>query len=152
MAKSQYFDELQRALARPDSGNLCAQVDAYAANYKQNENCDYSDEYADVFYEITDSYNQDPEKALAYIVLAAARSDSEGFISFMACGPLEDVLSKPSPDLLERIADEARKSARFRWMLNHPFKTAISTEAWKAIEKFRIPRPHEEPLPETMPP
>jgi len=151
-----YSDELQRALARPDAAKLCRQIDAYAAYYENGKEGEWPDEYADDFGEIIDSgiidgRDYDPKKALAYVILAAARSDNPGFIGLMACSALEDILHEPSQDMLERIVAEARKSARFRWMLNHPYKAAISNVAWNAIERFRITGPHEEPPNDTMP-
>ena len=127
------------------------QLDAYA-DYLAQGTGNWPDEHAEDFGEIISCYFDDPEKAFAYVVLGSARSDDPKFLGQLGCGPLEDVLRDPSPELLERIVAEARKSARFRWLLSHPFEVAVSDAAWTAIEKFRITGPHEEPSPETLPP
>ena len=53
--------------------------------------------------------------------------------------------------MIQRIVAEARKSARFCWLLSTPFKVAVSESAWRAIEPFRITGHHEEPALDTMP-
>ena len=135
-------------MARPDAETMCNQVDAYATHYGG----EWPDQYAEDFGAIISCGFDDPEKALAYVVLALARIEDAGFNGMMGCGPLEDLLRAPSPEILNRVVAEARKSERFRWLLSHPFKVAISQSAWNAIEKFRITGPHEEPLGGTMPP
>jgi hypothetical protein len=151
MAGQGYSDELQRALARPDADKMSAQIDAYA-DYSVRGGGEWPDDAAEDFGEILSCYHDDPEKALAYVVIAASRTDDAAFLGCLGCGPLEDVLCDPSDELLERIVAEARKSARFRWLLSHPFKVAIAERAWEAIKKFRITGPHEEPASDTLPP
>ena len=151
MGKKAYFDELERALARPDAELMCRQLDAYA-KYFESGRGEWPEEDADAFGEIISCYHDDPEKAFAYVILGASRSDHPGFLAGLGCGPLEDVLEEPSVTLLERGVAEARKSARFRWLLSNPFKVAVATRAWEAIEKFRITGPHEEPSADELPP
>lgn len=151
MSRQGYIDELERALARPDAKKLTRQIDAYAEYFAQG--CgEWPNELDDDFLEITTAPSDDPNKALAYVVLAAARSDDAGFLGLMGCGALEDILQEPSRELIDRIVAEARKSPRFRWLLNNPFRVAVSQEAWEAIEPFRFTGPHEEPALDTLPP
>jgi len=148
MSKHAYKDELQLALSRSDAQQMCDLIDAFAAHHEG----DWPEEHADAIGDELFSGPYDPDKMLAYVVLAAARTDDAAFIGVLACGPLEDILRDPSPSILDRIIAEARKSSRFRWLLSFPFKVAISERAWSAIAKFRITGPHEEPQNETMPP
>jgi hypothetical protein len=150
MGENAYLDELDRALARPDADQMCRDLDAYA-EYYENGCGEWPDEYADAFGEIISCYHDDPKKAFAYVILGASRSDHPAFLGALGCGPLEDVLGCPSEELLDRIIAEARKSARFRWLLSHPFKVAIGPRSWDAIEKFRITGPHEEPSADKLP-
>lgn len=151
MAKQEFENELQRALARSDAALMAEQLDAYIA-YDEKGGGEWPEEHADDFGEIISCYHDDPDKALAYVVMAAARTDNAGFLALMGCSNLEDVLGDPSAELLARVVAEARRSSRFRWLLSHPFKVAVSGEAWKAIEKFRSTGPHEEPSFDTLPP
>ena len=129
---------------------MIRQIDAYAKYFDQAGG--WPEEYAEDFSEIISCHEKNPEKALAYVVLAAGRTDDAAFLGYLACGTLEDVLRDPSSGLMERIVAEARKSARFRWLLSNPFKVAIAERPWNAIEKFRITGPHEEPSRDTLPP
>jgi hypothetical protein len=151
MAEKTYFDELERALARPDANKMCCQLDAYS-QYLINDRGEWPEEFADDFEEIITCYHDNPEKAFAYVILGAARSDDAGFLGMLGCGLLEDILYDPSNELLERIVAEARKSIRFRWLLSNPFKVAVAPRAWDVIEPFRIGGPHEEPSHDKLPP
>ena len=150
MSGKSYSDELERALARPDAAQMCRDLDAYAEHHERGG--DWPEEYAEAFSEIISCYHDDPEKAFAYVILGASRSDDAAFLGLLGCGPLEDVLDDPSEELLERVIAEARKSDRFRWLLSHPFKAAVAPRVWDAIEKFRITGPHEEPPADRLPP
>jgi hypothetical protein len=149
MGTQGYSDELDRPLARPEADRVRRQLQAYA-QYSTEGGTDWPDEFSDDFEEITSPY--DPEKALAYVIIAVSQSGDAKFLARMGCGNLEEVLRDPSPDLLERIVAEARKSARFRWVLSNPWKIAIAERSWNAIHQFRITGPAEEPLMDTLPP
>lgn len=143
--------EVARALARPDAERMRRQTAAYA-DYHSRGAGEWPEEWADDFGEIISCHFDNPEKSLAYVALAVSESDDAGFLGLMGCSNLENILHDPEPALLGRIIAEARKSARFRWLLNHPFKVAIAEKAWDAIEPFRFTGPHEEPPSETLPP
>jgi hypothetical protein len=151
MGKQGHSTELQKALARADAGEMCRQVDAYADYFARGAG-DWPDDDADDFEEIVACHHDDPEKALAYVVIAASRSNDAAFLGYLGCGPLEDILRDPSAELLGRVVAEARKSARFRWLLSHPFKVAIAEPAWEAIKGLRTTGPAEEPSQDTLPP
>ena len=150
MGKKVYSEELDWALARPNAHQMCRDPDANAEIY-ENDCGEWPEEHADAFGEIISRCHDDPEKAFAYVILGASRSDHPAFLGGLGCGPLEDVLQNPSEELLERIVAEARKSARFRWLLSNPFRVAIGSRSWDAIEKFRITGPHEEPSHDKLP-
>ncbi|QBM74807.1 hypothetical protein E2E30_02830 [Sphingomonas sp. AAP5] len=120
--------------------------------YAEHFDCEWPNNLADDFGEIITCHFDDPEKSLAYVIIAASETDDAEFLQLMGCGNLEDVLCDPSPELLDRIVSEAHRSARFRWLLSNPFKVAISSKAWEAIKIFRITGPHEEPALSTVPP
>lgn len=152
MSAKAFTSELDLALARPDAEQLLSLVAAYDEYFADTDGKGaWPEEWSDAFGDIMDWPETDPELALAYVILAAGRSNNPSFVAVVACGPLEDILRAPSDDMIRRIVAEARKSARFRWMLSHPFKVAVSSTAWQAIEPFRITGPHEEPEHESMP-
>ena len=152
MSVEGFSSELDRALARPDASALARRIDAYAAYFAESGGeGEWSEDQAEAFAEITSCYREDPDEALAYVILGASRSDDPEFVRFLGCGPLEDLLHGPTEKMIARVVAEARKSARFRWLLSNPFKVAVSAPTWAAIEAFRITGPHEEPALETMP-
>src|SRR3954447_24831994 len=122
MAEKAFSNELERALARPDADKLVRQIDAYIGHEHRGGN--WPEEIANDLEEVLMSGDDDPDKALAYVMIAAARTDDVGFLAFIGAGPLENALRDPSPEFLARVADEARKTARFRWLLSVPFKIA----------------------------
>ena len=154
-----YANELERALARPDVEKLLRQSDRYIAYWESTAgDREWHDDEFDDFSEIIDSGLPDylgfydPDKAMAYIIFAIAKSDDPQTLAICGCLMLEDLLRDPSDELLERVVAEAHRSPRFRWMLSNPYKNSISAKAWEAIEQFRITGPHEEPAFDTLPP
>src|SRR5688572_2445763 len=87
MADDEIETELDRALARPDADELTRQIDIYIAHHQSGTE-GWPDEIADDLGEVLQSGDDDPDKALAYIAIAAARTDDEAFLGFMGAGPL----------------------------------------------------------------
>jgi hypothetical protein len=150
MSDESFSDELRRALARPDASKLIRQIDTYI-EYLKTDLGDWPEEIADDLGEVFNSAQEDPDKALAYVMIAAARTDDAGFLAFIGAELLESLLRDPSEDFLQRIVAEGRRSARFRWLLSVPYKVAVSEQAWDAIQPFRIAGEHEEPKGDTLP-
>src|SRR5690348_10033389 len=98
MSQKRYSDDLERALARSDADKLIRQLEAYQTHFASGAG-DWPDE-SDDFDEINSCYMDDPEKALAYVVIAASRTDDARFLGLLGCGPLEDVLENPSAEML----------------------------------------------------
>lgn len=142
---------LQRALNRPDSASMIKHIDVYAQGYSLDPS-ERSSEWYDAFEQIHHCYHDDPHKAFDYVLIAEWRSDDARFLASIGCGPLEDILCNPSPDLLQSVVEEAQISARFCWLLSHPFKHAIADVAWEAIKGFRSTGPGDEPPLDTLPP
>ena len=131
MSDKAYCSELERALARPDLTDLQRQL----ATYKQYQGADWPDDANDDMTAIMTAHWNDPDRGLAYVVLAAAHYDERPFLFFIAAGPLEDLLHDPSEEMLGRIVAEARKSPRFRWMLAGVWLHAISEHAREPIRR-----------------
>jgi hypothetical protein len=69
-----------------------------------------------------------PDKGLANLALAMANYDARDFLGLLAAGLLEDLLSDPSPEFLNRIVVEARKTPRIRWLLSRVSLHAIAKQ------------------------
>jgi hypothetical protein len=133
MADKSFSNELQRALARADADEMMRQTQTYYVNFKAGlPGWDETNE--DGLQAITTAYFHDPEKTLAYVMLAAANFDDPEFLGFVAAGSLEHLLNNPSTEMLERIVTEARKTPRFRWMLSGVWLHAIAERARKPVQ------------------
>ena len=148
MSDKSFSSELQKALSRPDVAQLSLDLEDY---YRFNQGIaarkpdagEY--EHSGNFAEVMDP--RDPDRALAYLVLAMAEYDDADFLGVMAAGLLENLLQRPTPDVLNRVANEARKTARLRWMLGIPFRHAIPDWVWEKINDFVIVDVDNTPLP-----
>nr|WP_166175379.1 hypothetical protein [Altererythrobacter segetis] len=128
MSDKSFDSELARALARPDIDHLRASLAVYYEWIDRREG--FPDEL-----EIWFDQGKDSDRGLALVMLAAATYDDPDFLALVAAGLLENLLQKPSNELLQRIVSEARKTARFRWMLDVPFRHAIPAGVRSAIDK-----------------
>ena len=142
-----FTNELERALRRDDAAQLRQAVETYYREWNAIDSgvsseglVDYDDEY---FFHAQDH----PDKALAFVMLAAAKTSSRDFLFFVAAGPLEDLLRSPSEEMIERVVEEARRTPRFRWMLTGVFPHAISERAWQKIVPLLTDVSEEDPMP-----
>jgi len=150
MAEEYFSSELDRALARPDVGTLRLHLEDYRA---------YLDDVAGKapycrqggaegnFNYIYDAH-EDPDLALAFVMLALSEYDDPHFIGMIAVGPLEDVLvfHEPTRELVDRIVAEARRTPRLRWMLNGIYFPKAEW-AQQALQKAVNGAKHDDPLP-----
>lgn len=148
MNRSSYRDELMRALVREDIADLRAAVEVYYKYYHTYGKAKevFLDEHADVLDAFYFTYD-DPERGIAVVALAASMYDDADFLSLVAAGPLEDILRNPNRDFIDRVVAEARKNARFRWMLAGIFLHAISDDARPHIVEAIGPITEADPMP-----
>jgi hypothetical protein len=148
-AKS-FFNELERALERPDVADLIGDLEDYYCFNKELagrgpslDDVGRSGNYANVM----EAHLDDPVRGLAYLALAMGRYDDRDFLGVMAAGLLEDLLRDPTPDLLDRIIAEARKTPRFRWMLSGVWLHAIAERVRRPVALAVGDYQLEQPLP-----
>lgn len=148
--------ELQRAMARDDKDDLLHSVEVYrrwsgygepddskaARSDKVSDDATAEDE---LWHDELDPWFEphDPERGLALIALAMANYDDEGFLALISAGMLEEIVShNPASsgeplraDILARIVDEARRTARFRWILSGVWTSGCPQEVTAAIKQ-----------------
>lgn len=150
--------ELQRALARHDKDWLLRCVGVYrqwsgygdaeiGAAKEDDQPCSMDADDDEPWYDELNPWFEmgDPDRGLALVALAMANYDDVGFLVLISCGMLEDIVSHyPAAtgeplrqDILARIVDEARRTARFRWMLSAVW-TYGCTEAVAAAIKQAV--------------
>ena len=143
MSDKAYFSELERALARSDVDDLRAHL----RTYRQFSGTDWPDEADEHIDAVMTAHWHDPERGMAYVVLAMAEYDDADFLGVMSAGLLEDLLQEPSSEFVDRIAVEARKTARLRWMLGVPYRHAIQDWIWDRLEGLVVEDVDNTPLP-----
>ncbi len=130
MSSKRFYNELAKAVDRPDAEELLRILEVYRNWDSKSE--DYPDE-CDI---VMTSPFKDPEKAVAFVMLASASYDDEDFLTLISAGILEDLLRNPSEQMLDRIVNESRRAPRLRWMLSIVYSHAIeSTQAKLAVKK-----------------
>ena len=139
MTKQTFTNELERALARTDINRLVDLTDIYEKWEHVADKQAYYEKLCDDLDEwmmLPSHRTTDEDKALALVILASASSDDPKFLTLVAAGLLENLLIDPSDEILERIIIEARKTARFCWMLSGVYSHAIkSAHAREKIAK-----------------
>jgi hypothetical protein len=135
MTKQTFSNELERALARTDINRLVHLTGIYEKWEHVADKKAYYEKLCDDLDEwmmLPSHRATDEDKAVALVILVSASSDDPKFLALVAAGLLENLLIDPSDEILERIIIEARKTARFRWMLsgvyNHAIKNAHARE------------------------
>lgn len=148
MIRKSYQDELMRATARHDIAVLRERVELY---YQFNKGSGKEREaLLEERFRDFDPYffpSDDPDMGMAIVALALSMFDDPAFLGVIAAGPLEDLLQKPSSEILERILAESRKNARFRWLLRGVYPHAIAETARLQIAAVVGSITEAEPLP-----
>lgn len=111
-------NELERAKSRADYSNLLRIAEVYHAYSGGGSKYEFYDENSDAIDEVMDAPVRDPAKAMALIAIFASNYHEPEFLALVAAGVIEDLLRPPAPEIMERVFIEARRSARFRWMLS----------------------------------
>lgn len=149
MGQNRYRDELERTLARSDAKALRDTISVYhqfAALDGKAAQSFYDDNSVEIDAVML-SFN-DPDKAFAYLALSTSMFDEPGCLMLMAAGPLENLMDKSRPAVIGRIIAEARKNARFRWMLTGVYLHAVSDDARLAITPLIAGMSSEDPVPD----
>jgi hypothetical protein len=83
--------------------------------------------------------DRNPTECLRIISLILARDPSDVIAGNLAAGPLEDLLSRWGPAVIEAVEAEARSVPQFRKMLGGLWRNVIREDVWDRIQALRIP-------------
>lgn len=99
-----------------------------SAEYRENEWA------GDCAYELAQDH---PNIALDFVLAALEHFSKDRDIAYLAAGPLEDLVTKHGPILIDRIETAARQDRRFRYLLSGIWGSdRTDPEVWKRIQKF----------------
>ena len=139
--------EVERALGRADIEKLRTVItEQFKWNLAEDENQDTADLPLDPI--IFDS--SDPERNLALVAVAMATYDDPSYLGLVSAGILEDIffMENHVPDeLLERIATEALRNPRFRWMLSGMYLDSFRPEYRELVQRLTDGVSLDDPLP-----
>ncbi|MFZ2995507.1 DUF6869 domain-containing protein [Sphingobium sp.] len=147
MSQSNFTSELGQAMQRPDRLELEQLAHLYFEWCFAEEPQQYYDTHSVHLDAWMDLGSSDPDRALATVMMAAAQYSEPSFLGMVAAGILEDLLRDPSLDVLDRVVNEARKTARLRWMLAGVYSHAMASGAWERIEPLIVGMTSDDPLP-----
>lgn len=78
---------------------------------------------------------KEPDTAWEAILGILARDHSERVMENLAGGPLEDLLVKHGPDVIERVEAEAQRNPRFAGILGGVWKNAMDDAVWDRLQR-----------------
>lgn len=80
-----------------------------------------------------------PEILFAFCLRAIRKAENAWQVGLLAAGPLEDLLIAAGPEFIERIEDQARRSARMRYALTGVWTQDLPDESVQdRIEAARL--------------
>lgn len=80
-----------------------------------------------------------PEELFAFILRAIRKAENAWQVGLLAAGPLEDLLTAQGPAFVDRLEDQARRSARVRYALTGVWTQDLPDPDVKArIEAARL--------------
>lgn len=82
-----------------------------------------------------------PDEQWTFILeLIAAAADDDDILSHIAAGPIEGLLARHGPAVIDRVEDFAERSAKFRRILRGVCQHVMSDEIWARVCAARCGR------------
>ena len=78
-----------------------------------------------------------PHQAWTAILTILDKDASEDTMMNLAAGPLEDLLSKHGPEVIDRVEKEAHANPTFSNLLGGVWQSGTDDQIWKRIERVR---------------
>jgi hypothetical protein len=75
----------------------------------------------------------EPERAWPVVRRLVELATSEDDLANIGAGPLEDLLAKHGPGLIERIEEAAKTDASFKQCLSHTWQNAMQPDIWARV-------------------
>jgi len=96
---------------------------------------------------VTELVRASPLAAISFMQLVLNKTDNEELLAVLAAGPLEDVLVRHGPEVIDEVERTATQNQRFRELLFGVWRNAIDATTWQRVERLRqlgIPPAHAE--------
>jgi hypothetical protein len=86
------------------------------------------------FGEVWDMCCKNPDDAWDFIVGVLAQDSSDCELQNLSAGPLEDLLAKHGPNVIDRVEDEARRNPLFAKLLGGVWQNDMSADVWARVQ------------------
>ena len=86
---------------------------------------------SDLLYDLLE---EDPQKAWQMILAIHAEDQSNKINGVLSAGPVEDLLAKHGPSMIETIETHARKSPSFAKLLGGVWGNRMTEEVWNRVQ------------------
>ena len=79
---------------------------------------------------------EDPTQAWAVVTELVAQCPSDEALFYVAAGPLEDLLAKHGPEVIDRIEEAARRDPKVRLCLSGVWGNSIDPAVWERLMRL----------------
>jgi hypothetical protein len=81
-----------------------------------------------------DLVRRDPDSAWFLILEVLRRDASPQVLEILSAGPLEDLLAKHGPSVIERVESEARANPPLASLLGGVWRNAMTQDVWDRVK------------------
>jgi hypothetical protein len=92
------------------------------------------EELAWVVEKVWDLCDDAPNEAFEFIVAVLDQDASSTTMAFLSAGPLEALLRRHGPRIINRVERRARRDANFTRLLGHVWKDTLSSPIWTRVQ------------------
>ncbi len=87
------------------------------------------------------SFSAGPSQQWQFILSALDLAESDGELSLIAAGPMEDLLAQNGEKCIDRVEEEAARNPTFAQMLTGVWKNAMTDEVWERVQAIKASGP-----------
>ncbi len=109
-------------------------IDTWIAHHKEGDPNKVNESTFWAWEELDDISRHDPDLCWELILEILRTDQSDRVVGNLAAGPLEDLLVRHGPKMIDRVESQARKDLQFRNLLGGVWKNAISDEVWNRVQ------------------
>jgi Family of unknown function (DUF6869) len=89
------------------------------------------------FEALYDLVSKDPEEAWPMILQILRLDQSPSVMENLSAGPLEDLLAKHGPAIIDRVEAEAARDRAFATLLGGVWQNRMTDEVWARVQAIR---------------
>jgi len=90
-----------------------------------------------VVEKVWDLCDDAPNEAFEFILAVLDQDASSTTMAILSAGPLEALLRRHGPRIINRVERRARRDANFTRLLGHVWKDTLSSQIWTRVQSVR---------------